>query len=127
MLRIAIAAVALSTAPLTASAEGWSLTSADAGFQRVEDRDSFVRLVNQGSLKRFGITLKVVPDGRIVGRAFGRDVTGVWDWRDGYFCRDMNWGSRALGPNCQEVRVSGSVVRFTSDEGAGRFADLKLD
>ena len=127
MLRIAIAAAAMSLVPLTVAAEGWSLASEKAAFQRIQDEGHFVDLMKQGQLSRFGITLKVAPDGRIAGRAFGREVTGIWDWRDGYFCRDMAWGSTALGPNCQEVAVSGSVVRFTSDMGRGQFADLRLD
>ena len=111
----------------SAAAEEWSLASASSEFQRVDDRAVFVDLMEQGTLRRFGIKLKVEPDGRIEGRAFGRKVTGVWDWREGYFCRDMAWGSTEIEANCQEVRVSGDLVRFTSDQGQGRFADLRLD
>lgn len=109
----------------SAMAEGWGLSSSD-NFQRVSDRSTFVDIVERGTLNRFGISLKVEPDGRITGNAFGREVTGAWDWRDGYFCRDLNWGRKRLETNCQEVKISGSYVRFTSDEGAGPFADLRL-
>lgn len=109
----------------SAMAEGWALTSSDA-FERVSDRSTFVTIMEQGTLNRFGITLNVEPDGRITGKAFGRNVTGAWDWRDGYFCRDLNWGNTSLEANCQEVKVSGRMVRFTSDQGKGAFADLQL-
>ena len=126
MARYAFMCLALALWPAAALSEGWALAEKGAEFERVEDRDRFVQIISQGSLNRFGMTLVVQPDGRIDGRAFGRDVSGKWQWRDGYFCRDLSWGSRDLGPNCQEVKVSGEMVRFTSDQGSGDFADLRL-
>lgn len=96
------------------------------GFEHVDDRPSFVSLIDGRTLTRFGIKLSVTPDGRITGRAFGRDVTGAWQWRAGYFCRDLYWGSKDLGPNCQAVKVQGRTVRFISDRGTGEYADLTL-
>ncbi|WP_294611925.1 dihydrodipicolinate reductase [Roseovarius sp.] len=96
------------------------------GFDQVTDRDRFVALVKDRDLTRFGITLTLAPDGQIKGRAFGRDVSGAWRWSKGYFCRDLFWGARDLGPNCQAVKVQGSTLRFISDQGRGQFADLYL-
>jgi len=99
---------------------------ADPNLSKVTDRSEFERLVVGRDLSIFGIKLTVTPEGQIAGRAYGRTVTGAWRWKDGYFCRDLFWGERDLGPNCQEVRVSGKTVRFTSDRGKGRFADLTM-
>ena len=96
------------------------------GFQVVSDQSRFVELVKGKQLTRFGIRLTVTEDGSILGRAFGRNVTGNWRWLDGFFCRDLYYGSRDLGPNCQQVKVDGSTLRFTSDRGAGIYADLEL-
>ncbi len=96
------------------------------GFARVDQRDTFVSLIEGRDLTRFGIKLKVTTDGQIVGRAFGRSVTGAWRWQSGYFCRDLYWGKQDLGPNCQAVKVQGRTVRFISDQGTGQFADLVL-
>jgi len=96
------------------------------GFDQITERDSFVSLIQGRDLTRFGITLTVRSDGQITGRAFGRDVSGAWRWSEGYFCRDLYWGSRDLGPNCQAVKVQGSTVRFILDQGSGQFADLYL-
>ena len=96
-------------------------------FQRVEDKDRFLQLVNEGDLTRFAIRVKVTPAGDIVGRAFGQKVSGEWAWQDGYFCRSLFWGSKEIGDNCQTVEVSGRTLRFTSDRGKGQFADLSLD
>ncbi|MBT8409815.1 MAG: dihydrodipicolinate reductase [Alphaproteobacteria bacterium] len=128
MIRTFIAAAlafALASA-MPAHAEGWSLVDEGAKFQQIKQRDSFVNIVTKGKLRRFGVTLEVRPDGEIDGSAFGRDISGRWKWQNGYFCRDLNWGSSELGTNCQEVQISGSTLRFTSDQGQGRFADLEL-
>ena len=98
---------------------------ADA-FERVEKKDSFVSLIKNRALTRLGIRLQVLEDGQISGRAFGRKVTGDWNWKGGYFCRDLYVGGDELGANCQMVQVRGNTIRFTSDRGAGEYADLRL-
>jgi hypothetical protein len=95
-------------------------------FDVVSSRESFVALVQGRELRRFGIRLTVTPDGEIVGRAFGSEVTGDWDWENGYFCRDLFWGGEDLGFNCQLVQVNGGTLRFTTDQGQGIYADLTL-
>lgn len=97
------------------------------GFQPIKDKNKFVSVVQDRELKRLGIRVKVTDDGRIVGRAFGQSVTGSWRWDEGFFCRDLAWGGDPLGFNCQLVQVNGETVRFTSDKGAGIYADLKVD
>ena len=53
-------------------------------------------------------------------RAAGQDITGTWVWQDGFFCREMAWGSNAIPYDCQLVEVKGSnEIRFTVDRGAG--------
>ncbi|MEL6596684.1 MAG: dihydrodipicolinate reductase [Pseudomonadota bacterium] len=116
MLRFAAALIAIfAVAPATAQA-----------FQTLTEKSNFVQAVQDKELTRMGIGLDVTPDGKIIGRAFGRDVTGNWTWQDGYFCRDLYWGKRDLGYNCQEVKLHGETIRFTSDKGTGQFADLTL-
>lgn len=127
MLRRVVFLTFLAMWPTFSLAGGWGLTSAGTSFERVGDRDRFVEIVSKRSLKRLGITLIVLPDGRIDGRAFGRKVSGRWQWQEGYFCRDLYWGTQEIGANCQEVRVAGELVRFTSDQGNGRYADLRID
>lgn len=97
------------------------------GFKPVRSEQAFESLVEGRDLRRFGITLQVRRDGRIEGRALGRAVTGAWRWEDGYFCREMAWGNRDLGPNCQVVLYDGRSLRFVADEGKGESADLRLD
>jgi len=98
-------------------------------FRKISDRDTFVSVVKDRNLQipLFGINLRVFEAGQIAGRAWGRDVRGNWQWsEDGYFCRSLFWGEENVGDNCQLVEVNGNTVRFTSDRGSGRYADLRL-
>ncbi len=107
-----------------------SLLAADTAvaeqFRPVRDQSTFVNVIEGRNLTRFGIRLEVTPEGEIRGDAFGRPVRGEWRWQDGFFCRDLYWGERDLGPNCQEVQMNGETLRFISDRGAGIYADLRL-
>ena len=103
-------------------------TAMAEGFQRIEDEVKFLNVIEDRQLKRFGIRLQVSGDGQILGRAFGQKVSGDWDWKDGFFCRDLYLGGRELDPdNCQLVEIKGNTVRFTSDMGQGDYADLRIE
>lgn len=120
MIRIFAAAMAGLFVALPAMAEGYS---------PIRDKGQFLKLL-QGRELRIGmydLTLKVMPDGRIEGSALGTDVAGEWAWKDGYFCRQMMWGSREIPYNCQLVEAQGDgVMRFTVDQGRGLSAAFKL-
>ena len=118
ILAIAGLGLGLIVGPRTAQAEEF----------RVVDSDTrFVALIEGRELRRLGIRLTVTPTGEIQGRAFGGPVTGQWRWENGYFCRDLFWNDTDLGYNCQLVQENGPTLRFTSDQGAGMFADLTLE
>lgn len=118
ILAIAGLGLALFATPRPAQAEEFRVVESDA---------QFVALVEGRELRRLGIRLTVTPSGEIQGRAFGGPVTGQWRWENGYFCRDLFWNDTDLGYNCQLVQENGTALRFTSDQGAGMFADLTLD
>lgn len=94
--------------------------------ERVTSRDDFISLVDQRRLTSMGITLIVSPDGRIGGSAFGSAVSGEWTWEKGWFCRSLAWGSRNWPRNCQLVVRDGDKLRFTSDQGSGDSATLRI-
>ena len=97
-----------------------------ADFAKVDDERTFREIVAGKKLTRPLVELRVRQDGAIMGRGMTWDVTGNWSWKNGYFCRDLYWGGDELGYNCQEVRVNGGKIRFTSDRGAGDSADFRL-
>lgn len=95
-------------------------------FSPVSKKSDFVALITGKALTRFGISIDLSPGGTIKGRAFGSPVTGAWQWQNGLFCRDLYFGTKDLGPNCQTVKRKGNTLRFTSDAGKGTSADLQL-
>lgn len=105
-----------------------ALPAAAETFTRIGDRDTFLQTVQGRELRlaMFGVTLEVQPDGQIVGEAMGWPLTGRWDWRDGYFCREMDWSGYEITANCQLVEANGSSIRFVVDRGAGRAASFRL-
>ncbi len=115
-LRITALAVLVALAPLPALAE----------LTRITDRDTFVSTVQGRELSRLGVSLQVSPNGSIVGRALGRDVTGTWSWENGMFCRTLDAGDRQFARNCQVVSVDGSSIRFHADQGTGDIADFRI-
>ncbi|MFO7921529.1 MAG: dihydrodipicolinate reductase [Nioella sp.] len=115
-----IALLLASLLPAHASAEG---------FQAVRDRDTFLDLVDGRDLRLgfFGVQLTVTADGQISGQALSSPVTGTWDWRDGYFCRDLDWSGYEIPFNCQLVEARDArQLRFTVDRGAGRSATFRV-
>lgn len=94
----------------------------------IQDEAEFRGIIDGKSLviRKYTLKLKVLQNGEIQGRAVGRDITGSWTWKNGYFCRDMKWGDRPIPYNCQLVEYDGTKVRFTTDKGQGRSADFDL-
>ena len=92
------------------------------------NRSEFLAVVENKSLELwlFGIRLQISSDGTIRGSALGRDVSGSWVWEDNYFCRNMVWGDRDIGYNCQSVSMVENKLRFTSDKGLGANAQFTL-
>ena len=92
----------------------------------ITNRSVFENLVIDKKLERFLISLSLFNDGKIKGSAAGRDVTGDWDWKDGFFCRTLLWGARELKYNCQLVTFDGRRLRFIADQGKGQSASFAI-
>ncbi len=102
--------------------------SAYANYVPVTDEAAFLQLVEGRELRHrfYPITLNVLDNGQVVGRAVGWDVEGTWSWQDGYFCRELVWGGDPIPYNCQLVEINNDVIRFTVDQGAGQAAAFRL-
>ena len=98
-------------------------------FVPVSDQTMFLSLVDGKELRNqlYGIRLNVLGNGSIRGGAIGWDISGSWNWQNGYFCREMEWGGDPIPYNCQLVEVrNGNILRFTVDQGAGKSASFRL-
>ena len=95
----------------------------------VKEKDDFLSLVQNRELRigLYNLSLNVLPDGQIKGSALGWDITGRWQWQDGYFCREMDWSGMEIPYNCQLVEAIGEErLRFTVDRGTGDSATFRL-
>lgn len=116
----AITTVAFLAAPALAAAND---------FQPIKDKEAFLSLVQDRELRIgiYNLSLSVLPDGQIRGKALGWEITGSWKWQDGYFCREMDWSGMPIEYNCQLVEAQGAEkLRFTVDKGAGDSATFRL-
>jgi hypothetical protein len=97
-------------------------------FKPIKDEAAFLSLVDGRELRigLYNLTIKLMPDGQIEGRALGWDLTGTWDWKDGYFCRQMDWSGMDIPFDCQLVEARGEEVRFTVGKGEGDSALFRL-
>lgn len=99
------------------------------GYEPVTNREEFLSLIKGKELRigLYNLTLQVQPDGQISGSAMGWAITGDWAWKDGFFCRQMDWSGKPIEYNCQLVeRRGGSELRFTADKGEGQKATFRL-
>jgi hypothetical protein len=98
-------------------------------FQPIRDKTEFLSLIDGKELRLnlFRISIKLTEDGQIKGSALGWDLSGRWDWKDGYFCRDIDWSGTEIPFNCQLVEAKDDqVIRFTVDRGTGDSALFRL-
>lgn len=119
MRRVAIA-LAFGLLPTLAQANG---------YEPVRDKAAFLSILKGKALRigLYNLTLNVQPDGQIKGSALGWDISGKWQWQDGYFCRDMDWSGYPIEYNCQLVEVrENRELRFTEDRGTGSSASFRL-
>ena len=65
-----------------------------------------------------GVTAKLSADGRITG-SFGEDgvIDGVWEMRDGKYCRTLSQPPSFAGTECQNVTITDNTVEFESPTG----------
>jgi len=103
-------ACVLSHVPLVAAAQN---------NEWIKEKSKFINLVKGKKLKRFLIDLSVETDGTISGIGAGTQVLGNWNWQEDYFCRNLTWGNRDLGSDCQKVELKDQKLFFTSDRGRG--------
>lgn len=99
-----------------------------ADFQPISEREAFLKALDGRALNigLLNLQINVMPDGVIEGSAVGWNITGKWDWKDGLFCREMDWSGYAIDYDCQLVEINGDEMRFTSDAGKGASADFRL-
>lgn len=98
--------------PTATLAESWKRIKSEEQFRTVA--------VDRKSVNKNGwVTAK--SNGTMTGSIKGQGkIRGKWAWGNGFMCRNINVGKKALGQNCQTVHISGDKIRFTRDQGKGQ-------
>ena len=74
-------------------------------------------------------SIVISADGTFAGQFGPNAVAGVWEFRDGFWCRTLTAGppaAMAMRSDCQVWEVAGQEVRFTTQEGAGNTTSYVL-
>ena len=103
-----------------------TLTLAQSGLW-INKEERFLEIIDGKKLKRFLIELSVEKDGTIYGTGAGRPVTGSWQWSGEYFCRNLIWGEKDLGTDCQKIELRGQKLYFIANQGSGEQAGFLVE
>ena len=75
------------------------MASSAAAQETLIERSDFMSAVaaNILEIRLLSLQLKVLDSGEITGKAFGRGVTGSWEWTDGFFLPQHDLGRPRAG------------------------------
>lgn len=88
------------------------------GFTRIESESQFLELAVGKTLYLGDTTALALADGRLIVMFKGKEITGSWAWKDGYFCRVLQ--SYSTKEDCQLWEYDGEGFQVTRDKGAGK-------
>ena len=88
----------------------------------INEEERFLEIIDGKKLQRFLIELSVEKDGTISGTGAGRPVSGKWQWSGEYFCRNLIWGEKDLGTDCQKIELREQKLYFIANKGSGEKA-----
>ena len=71
-------------------------------------------------------TTKTMADGSMTGNINGKPLSGEWTWEKGLFCREGNYGTQKVEPDCQKLEIAGDKLRVTQQNGNGPIVVLDL-
>lgn len=111
ILSIALTAMALMTAiPTDVAAQG----------KRIASEAEFTKAV-VGKRLLFGTDgdwFRIQKNGKIRGNFGGKQTTGVWEWRDGFWCRTLT--KPRQDTDCQTWEAVNGGFKVSRDRGKGR-------
>jgi len=103
--------------PILASAED---------FKRIKSKSDYLNTVADRTLVADWGWVKALRDGRLTGEVNGEAARGEWEWRRGFWCRTISYGSTTLSRNCQAIFVSGDTLVAIRDKGKGKQTAMKF-
>ncbi|MDD9724565.1 hypothetical protein PVV74_03755 [Roseovarius sp. SK2] len=103
-----------------------ALPASASDFERVETKAEFDRvIVGRKAVASWGWVISQ-PNGTVVGQVDGEKAAGSWEWKNGFWCRTISFGSKDMPHDCQAVFHKGSTAIFIRDKGQGDQVVLTL-
>ncbi|MDR9393564.1 hypothetical protein [Roseovarius sp. SYSU LYC5161] len=76
------------------------------------------RLSGMTGVHESGTTVTLGEDGSVSGTTQnGEAIIGLWEVRDGRYCRTLTAPKSLAGSGCQDVEFDGNKAIFTKDDG----------
>lgn len=87
-------------------------------FTRIQTEADFKKQVTNRKLLQGDNTVTIRKNGKFAGVFGGTKYKGVWQWRDGFWCRTLT--SPQENTDCQVIEVGGGQMRLTRQRGKGK-------
>lgn len=100
--------------------------AAPIDFHRIVEKEAFLYLIDSKVLTRLGIQLILDSNGSVRGVIFGRAIKGHWSWQGQSLCWQAFLESKELHKDCSIVKISGSTLRFISNNKQNVYADFQI-
>lgn len=85
---------------------------------RISTEDQFLATVAGKTISNSDTTISIKHNGTITGVTHGNEISGTWEWRDGFWCRTIT--EPAVTPeDCQVWEITQSQLVITREKGAG--------
>ncbi len=96
--------------------------------EEIKGKQEFIELVSDKKLVLDNSWVRILRNGTVEGKGPDQgDITGTWEWKGRYYCRDIVIDGETLPPDCQTVTIEGNIVTFTHKEGSGISVSWAMD
>ena len=103
-----------------------SIPATAGDFKRIKKKSEYLKMVADKKLVADWGWVIASSDGSLMGQINGQSAQGKWDWKGGYWCRTITFGSTSMPRDCQSIHVSGDNVVAIRDKGKGKQTPMKI-
>ena len=82
------------------------------------EMDPITRAISGQTLTRGDNTIMIMPNGAMRGTTPAGELLGVWEVRDGQWCRTISAPENVAGTACQGVELGDGEITFLEGDGS---------
>ncbi len=113
---------------LTPVAVLFGLAVTQVSADEIDNKEKFSELVVGKKLVQENTWVRILKDGVVEGQGpKAGDISGSWEWKGKYYCRDLVIDDVPLPHDCQAVSIEGDTVTFTHKDGSGISVSWKIE